>query len=299
MAQQKVNAEAVKFNPSALLELYELNASSIGGEVLYFHDGSTNNFKNIVFNGITYTAFPVKLEGFEYDGKGSLPRPKLKASNIKGFVSAYILNGDSLIGAKFIRRRVFARFIDSVNFTNGVNPYGTPDPTAAYPDDIFYINRKITENRDYVEFELGTPLEIDNVKLPRRQIFAHICGFKYRESPCPYSGAPVADKNNNSFTGYYGFTLVDKGAYNPATTYNIGDYVFLISEIEQTLGQKMLFVCSKNGTVGIKNGPMKNNTSWIADACPRSVLGCRLRFPSPQILPFGGFPGVSRGGFTE
>jgi lambda family phage minor tail protein L len=298
MSQQKVNLEATKFNPSTLLSLYELDATSVGGPQLFFHDGLANNFQNLVFNGISYTAFPIEMTGFEYDGKGSLPRPKLRASNIRGFVSAYILSSGDLVGAKFIRRRVFARFIDAVNFPNGVNPYGSADPTAAYADDIFYVNRKVTENNDYVEFELATALEIDNVKLPRRQIFAHICGFKYRDSSCGYSGAPVADKNNNKFSDYYGFTLVDKGEYSAATTYNQGDYVYLVSNLQQTLGQRIFFVCSANGIVGADKGPMKNSSSWIPDFCSKMIVGCRCRYPSPVTLPFGGFPGVSRGAFV-
>lgn len=298
MSQQKVNLEATKFNPSSLLSLFELDATSIGGTQLFFYDGLANNFQNIVFNGIVYSAFPIELTGFEYDGKGSLPRPKLRASNIKGFVSAYILNTSDLIGAKFMRRRVFARFIDDVNFPNGVNPYGSADPTAAYQDDIFYVNRKVTENNDYVEFELATALEIDNVKLPRRQIFAHICGFKYRDSSCGYSGAPVADKNNNKFVDYYGFTLVDQGEYSTSATYNQGDYVYLVSSLQQTLGQRIFFVCSSNGVTGADNGPMKNSSVWIADYCSKAIVGCRCRYPSPAVLPFGGFPGVSRGQFV-
>jgi lambda family phage minor tail protein L len=299
MSQQKVNLEATKFNPSSLLSLYELDASAVGGPHLYFHDGSSNNYQNITLDGQEYTAFPIFMEGFEYDGKGSLPRPRLRAANVNGFVSAYILGGSSLINARFMRRRIFARYIDAVNFTNGVNPFGTPDPTAVYPDDVFVVNRKVTENRQYVEFELSTPLEIDNVMLPNRQIFAHICGFKYRDSSCGYSGVPVGDKNNRSFgpTGY-NFTLVDQGEYDEATTYNIGDYVFITSTLPQTSGELNYFVCNANGTVGLANGPLKKPANWVQDYCSKSIPGCRLRYISPTTLRFGGFPGASRGGYS-
>jgi lambda family phage minor tail protein L len=296
MSKTVTNLEATKFNPSALLSLYKLDASSLGGPTLYFHDGSSNNYKNITFDGIEYIAFPVFLEGFEYDGKGSLPRPKLRAANINGFVSYYILNGQNLIGAKFSRKRVFARFIDGINFDNGINPYGLADPEAAYPDDIFFINRKITENKDYVEFELATPLEIDNVKLPTRMIFANICGFKYRDSSCGYTGIPVADKNNKVMgVGGYGFTLNNRGQYSESNTYNIGDYIYLISQIRETVGESIFYVAKNNGIKGIENGPIQSPDKWIADFCSKNLAGCRKRYPAPQVLRFGGFPGASRG----
>jgi len=301
MSKTVTNLEATKFNPSALLSLYELDASSLGGPILRFHDGSSNNYKNITFNGIEYTAFPVFLEGFEYDGKGSLPRPKLRAANINGFVSYYILNGNNLIGAKFSRKRVFSRFIDAVNFDNEINPYGLADPEAAYADDIFFINRKITENKDYVEFELTTALEIDNVKIPNRMVFARICGFKYRDSSCGYTGDPVADRNNKAMTGgagTYGFTLIPRGEYNESFTYNLGHFVSLTSTLKETLGEKIFYVANQNGIIGIENGPIKSPGKWVADFCPKNIGGCKKRYPSPQVLKFGGFPGVARGPYV-
>jgi len=300
MSKTVTNLEATKFNPSALLSLYELDASSLGGPILYFHDGSSNNYKNITFDGVEYTAFPIFMEGFEYDGKGSLPRPKLRAANINGFVSYYILNGNNLIGAKLSRKRVFARFIDGVNFDNGINPYGLADPEAAYPDDIFFVNRKITENKDYIEFELATPLEIDNVKLPSRMVFARICGFKYRDSSCGYTGLPVADKNNKPMTGAggYGFTLVDRGEYNESFVYSFGDFVYLESNLKETLGERIFYVANQNGITGIENSPIKSPGKWVADFCSKNIGGCKKRYPSPQVLKFGGFPGVARGDYV-
>jgi lambda family phage minor tail protein L len=293
--KQSVAQELTRFNPSALIELFELDATAIGGDVFRFHGGTTNNFTPIVFDSLEYMPYPILVEGFEMDGKGSLPRPKLRAANTNGYLSFFILNGMDFAGAKLSRKRVFARYLDDVNFENGVNPYGTADPFAAFPDDVFFINRKVAENNDYIEFELATQLEIDNVKLPKRQIFAHICSFKYRESPCPYAGIPVADKNNNTFADFYGMTLTNMGEYDKNDVYNRGNYVYVTSLLPQTYGQKIFFVCLENGTSGKDFGPNGKNSKWIADFCPKNLNGCRLRFPSPEILPFGGFPGTASG----
>jgi hypothetical protein len=62
-------------------------------------------------------ALPIEVEGFEYSGQGTLPRPKLRISNIMGTITALILTlPEGLEGAKLTRIRTLARFIDSANF---------------------------------------------------------------------------------------------------------------------------------------------------------------------------------------
>lgn len=296
MAQQIVNMEQGVFAPSALLSLFELDVTYLGGDLYRFHAGTNNYFEPIVFNGVEYVAFPIQIENMDTDGKGGLPRPKITCSNINGFVSNILLRNQNIIGAQFIRRRVFARFIDAVNFPNNVNPYGIPDPTAAYPDDVFYVNRKVSESKQTVQFECTSPLEIDDVQLPRRQILATVCPFRYRGvSTCGYGAVPIADKQNKLFgVGGYGFTLANQGEWSSATTYNQGDYVFQVSQLPQNFGDKLFYVCSTNGTVGADYNPTFSSSRWIGDSCPKTIAACRLRFPSPLPLRFGGFPGTSR-----
>ena len=47
------------------------------------------------------------------------------------------------------------------------NPFGTPDPTAEFPQEIYFLDRKISENRDVVECEAISALDLLNVKLPK------------------------------------------------------------------------------------------------------------------------------------
>jgi lambda family phage minor tail protein L len=75
--------------PSAVIELFELeiNAAQHGAnETYYFHAGvnATNN-ADIIWNSQAYVAFPIEATDFEYTGTGSLPRPKLRISNIFGY----------------------------------------------------------------------------------------------------------------------------------------------------------------------------------------------------------------------
>jgi len=290
--------EQSKFAPTVLLDLFVLDGTAIGLSTVYYFTNATNqNYQPVVFNGITYTPFPILMQDMSYDGKGTLPRPKLTVSNINGFVSALLLQNAQLTGATIIRRRVFARFIDASNFPGGVSPY-SPDPTAAYPDEVWTVNRKVTENQQIVQWELISPIELNNLQLPRRQIIANDClaPVKYRDTrTCGYSGLPVADITNKVFgAGGYGYTLVDQGQYNAATTYNQGDCVFVYSSLPQFNGIKIYYVCSTNGTVGVN--PVTNPGLWIQDSCAKTPAACALRFTTTP-LRFGGYPGVTRAGW--
>ena len=49
-----------------------------------------------------------------------------------------------------------------------INPFGTPDPTAEFPQEIYFLDRKVTETRDIVTWEAQSALDLVNVKLPQR-----------------------------------------------------------------------------------------------------------------------------------
>ena len=134
---------------------------------------------------------PIQATGFDFTSK-KLPRPRLSISNILGTFTTLILTVPGLEGAKVTRIRTLSRYIDNVNFLGGdilledgfllqedgslidmeagINPFGTPDPTATFATQIFFIDRKVAENRNGVEFELSASFDLDGVRLPKRQV---------------------------------------------------------------------------------------------------------------------------------
>ena len=190
-------SELQKINPSSIVELFQLELiTAIHGSntKYYFHNGTnTNGNSNLIFNNIEYTKMPIEAEGFEFNGKQT-PRPRLRISNILGTFTTILLTlPQGLEGAKVTRVRTLARYVDNANFTGGeillengsnllledgfaidmdqgINPFGTPDPTATFDEQIFIIDRKSTENRDIIEFELAATYDIDGVRLPKRQV---------------------------------------------------------------------------------------------------------------------------------
>ena len=50
-----------------------------------------------------------------------------------------------------------------------INPLGTPDPTAEFPQEIYKIDRKSAENREVVTFELAAVFDLAGIRAPKRQ----------------------------------------------------------------------------------------------------------------------------------
>ena len=193
---EDIAVELQKLEPSAIIEVFQLDASSFGGDIYYFHAGTNNLTQNITWQGQEYVAYPIQITGFDFSAGGQLPRPKLVASNVTGIITALVLAYKDLLGAKVTRKRTMVKYLDGINFAGGVNP--TEDQTAEFPNDIYYIEHKVAENKQLVEFELAASFDVQGVKLPRRQIIQNICPWKYRSAECSYAGTNYFDKNDNS-----------------------------------------------------------------------------------------------------
>lgn len=196
-AISSVYSEVNKINPSNIVELFELELIQAihGSNAIYrFHNGVSEYVgDNIIFAGNSYTRMPIEVEGFDYSAK-QLPRPTLRISNILGTITSLILTlTQGLEGAKVTRLRTLERYIDNINFEPDdillesgdflfvetdsnmkleavVNPHGTPDSSCLFPTEIFYVDRKSSENREIVEFELAASFDVQGIRLPKRQV---------------------------------------------------------------------------------------------------------------------------------
>tara|TARA_Y100000114_G_scaffold131971_1_gene130487 strand:+ start:1718 stop:2296 length:579 start_codon:yes stop_codon:yes gene_type:complete len=178
MSTAPIITDLQKSNPSAIIELFELTLDNSlhGASTVYrFHNGSnTNSNGDIIWAGNTYIKMPIQAEGFAFK-KGQLPRPTLTISNALGTITAILLTvnqtttGNDLTGSTVTRVRTLARYLDSINFQGNTNPFGTPDPTAEFPREIYKIDRKSSENREIVQFELAAVFDLAGIRVPKRQ----------------------------------------------------------------------------------------------------------------------------------
>ncbi|ASK92623.1 phage minor tail protein L [Xanthomonas campestris pv. trichodesmae] len=188
-------ADIQTLEPGARVTLFELDATSLGADSLLFHAHLQTN--PIVWQGQVYDPWPVEATGFERTSDQP-PNPRLRVGNIDGTITALCLLFDDLVGARLIRRQTLAKYLDPVNFAGG-NP--TADPEEHFPDEIWFIERKVSEDHTQVEFELATAADLNGEQLPGRQIIANTCSWiirgGYRGPYCGYNGPPVADINDN------------------------------------------------------------------------------------------------------
>ena len=187
-------SELQSITPSAKIELFILelvegthfatgNPTSVP-TVFRFHAGTNmNTNSNIIWQGNTYEKFSITAEGFAFEGRGQIPRPTLTMSNLGGITRSgqvitvtdllllvnLITPHNDLINAKVTRLQVLASSLDAANFPGNSNPFGTPNSNEL-PREVFFIDRKQSENRDTVQFELVSRLDQQNKKLPKRQV---------------------------------------------------------------------------------------------------------------------------------
>jgi len=187
-------SELQSLNPSSLIELFTLqlvegthyvtgNPDSVP-TIFRFHAGtSMNSNANIIWQGNTYQKFPIDAQGFEFSGKGQIPRPQLTMSNLGGISRSgavlsvtdllIIVNlttpHNDLLGATVTRLLVLASSLDNANFSSGSNPFGTPNSNEL-PQEIYVIDRKMSESRNLVQFELTAANDTQNKRVPARQV---------------------------------------------------------------------------------------------------------------------------------
>ncbi len=190
-------SELNKVNPSSVIELFEIELT-VGKHIatgnpqslptIYrFHSGaSLNFFGELKYRNESYQRVVVKAEGFERKSTGVISRPVLTFSNLGGIIkdpnTGLIINmseflqqvnevtpHNDLIDAKVTRKMPLASALDNNNFTNGLNPFGTPS-NDRLRDEIFVIDRKAIENRKVVSFELSAAHDLENKLVPQRVV---------------------------------------------------------------------------------------------------------------------------------
>lgn len=215
--------ELLNSGPFAIIELFELKLfQDLHGsnEEYYFHAGRNQKTTapttaddivdafSIKYGGTPYVPLPVEASGFEFNGDGTLPRPTIRFANLQSQITMLLLGvnqitpGNDLSGARVKRIRTLSRFLDSDNWENGVNPYGNPDSgaNAQFPEEVYYIDRKVTETRDFVEFELISSFDMGDAKAPRRLVMQNLCQWEYKGKECGYSGSNAFDVTGEQIT---------------------------------------------------------------------------------------------------
>lgn len=197
-AISSVYADLSVLAPDAIIELFELRLDNNlhgSSNITRWHNGCNVGMLGAIrWNANDYLSMAVAAEGFEQNSSGTLPRPTLSLANTDGLMTAFLFDvnevtpHNDLGGAEVRRIRTLKRYLDDE---------ATADPNAQWPVEIWYIDRKASENRDVVSFELASKFDLAGQFVPKRQLIANVCQWAYRSSECSYNGSNYWDAENN------------------------------------------------------------------------------------------------------
>jgi lambda family phage minor tail protein L len=181
----------------AIVVMFELDLRKLGGGegVLRFSPTSVDG-GSVWFNGYEYLPIPVKGEGFTVSGSGAMPRPTLTmAAPTLSFLSL-VVNADDLVGCPITRLRTYRKYLDDG---------ATPNPEATFPPDYYLIERKSSQKRTLLQFELSAKMDQQGKMIPGRTVMRDSCSHKFRYwangqwnydgVTCPYSAPAMFEKN--------------------------------------------------------------------------------------------------------
>jgi lambda family phage minor tail protein L len=265
--------------------------------------------KPIIYQGNVYMPCAFETSDFEINGENRLPRPKIKLFNQIGegesgkyYFSALFQQYDP-INRKIVRKTTLLKYLDDANFEGGVNPFKNNGIQRSFQDDVFFFYRRILENKIFIELEMSCSLELENVKLPQRQILSKYCPFKYRGQGCLYGGKACWTGKDSDFYDLSGATITvgaDRGNWGIGKNYLKGETVKVKTDVkvfDQDINAEEpysfvfdVYVCRQDHSSTTSKAPEKNGNFWQKDDCSKNMSACKKRHEEP--IPFGGFVGT-------
>lgn len=196
------------------VELFTVDATLIGGAVYQFAATSVEapdgSFVAPAFGGNTYMVIPFESEGWDFAAGGSLPQPTVRflmaredgdTTSVPSVLLSLLSTLDDMLGAKVLRLRTLRKFLDDGS---------DPNPQAHMGIEVYTVARKSNQTPEFIEFQLQSALDMEDVVLPRRQVLNYCQAlyrraqangtFDYSEATCPYVGTSYFDANGAVIT---------------------------------------------------------------------------------------------------
>ncbi|EKC7217700.1 phage minor tail protein L [Salmonella enterica] len=187
---QETRNETTRSEQPAKVDLWEIDLTPVGGQRYFFCRELNKKGEPVTWQGRKYDAYPISAGEFEMNAKGPDARPTVIISNLFGLVTGMAEDLQSLVGGVVVRRQVYEKFLDAVNFDGG-NPDANPEQEAVARYSIEQLSELTSLTATFV---LASPTETDGSVFPGRIMLAEICTWVYRGEDCGYSGPPVADE---------------------------------------------------------------------------------------------------------
>lgn len=188
---------AQSLSPGERIALYRFDTRKAGGGEYFFYQGSKND-GSVFFGGVEYHPVDIEVSGFEVNAGGALPTPTIKVSNTDAMAQQIVNTYGDLLGCVVQRIRTFSQFLDGAS---------QADPAAYLGADTFEIERKVDENKTYIEWQLSASIDQEGKMLPGRVVVRDTClwryrrwtgaGWDYSKVQCPYVSNVYFDRSGN------------------------------------------------------------------------------------------------------
>lgn len=181
--------DLAQLDHDALITFFKIDFRSIDvDQVLYFVNEGYENGDPVVWQGQTYDLWPISIEGEGASAQGQSPRPRLTVGNalVSSIIATLNAQHDDLIYVQVTVTTTYVKHLDGQSDAN---------PNAEFPKGFYHIVRKISESELEIVYELE-PFGLGNAQIPKRRV-THNCAWTYRSTECSFTGAPVADIDDN------------------------------------------------------------------------------------------------------
>ena len=225
----------------AFVTLYELEIF-VGTEPIYLH--AENTEEDIKFNNGTggtqpkvYKAFPMVMEGVETRGDGAQNRPSITIPNIESvFTSGSIFDSDptdnendfeldDVIGKRITRRRTLSKYIQVGSGTAPTNHF-------QFPKAVYVVDRIASKTSLSIEFELASPFDLEDVKVPSRIVTGKYCPWVYKQ---------WTESNSDVKSACYWKNSLNDGTTQALLFFTIDDEPLVLQDTTSTSAPKLLF----------------------------------------------------------
>lgn len=191
-----IATDAQLLTQDARVEMFELDLTHLGGEILRFCPTSVAGVP-VTFNTYVYQPYPIQAEGFSWSGSGTLARPTLSIGVKDMAFMSLIMSTEDLVGAEVRRLRTYRKYLDDGAF---------PNPTAMFPMEVYRVNKKAQQTKNVLVFELTPKMDQEGRMIPALQVIRDTCRHRFRKwngaawdytgVTCPYAGEEMYDVND-------------------------------------------------------------------------------------------------------
>jgi len=181
----------------ALIELYELELSST--TTLYFHAGVDETLSDIEYDGNTYIALPLILDGIEASSDGATNRPTLTVANVTNIFKAALsdegFDFEDLIGKRITRRQTLEKYLSTAQYE--------------FPKKVYLLDRISSQNNVLVSFELSAPFDVSGIRIPNRVVVGKYCSWLYQgydtaeKGGCTWTQASSLNYNGTNYEAFF------------------------------------------------------------------------------------------------